>query len=531
MGAESKETSKLTLLLSSLKMALATMISRLLGLVREQVIAFYFGASGVTDAFYIAYRIPNLLRDLFAEGAFSAAFVPEFTGENQKGLERANDLLWKLFMALAMVTGLISALTFIFAPQVVHLFAPSYGTETEQFMLTVNLVKIMAPFLLFVSLAALIMGALNSLKVFFLPSLAPATFNISMIASMVIGINWLRDEGMPGIYALGVGVFLGGIVQGLFQLPKLYEKGFRMKILNPTKVWKDPRVQKVFIKLGPGLVGFAATQINLVVTTALASGAGLGAVSWLTFGFRIFQLPVGVLGVSVANSNMVHFSSSWKTGNFADAKKVLKDSFALSLLALIPAAIVLAGLSDLAVKILFERGKFDALDTQNTAVALRYYLLGLPFYGIYKLLVPVFYTLDRQKVPVYCSIFSIIANIIFCVSLVDAWGYKVLALGTTLSMILNSGLQFLILKKELQLPWGIAFNLKNLKTILAGSACFLSIVFSNLLPLNFGDSLFGLSLTLVLKAFICIGIYFLGLALMGERQVLRSVVDKFRASR
>lgn len=529
MSTESKSQAKKSLLASSAKMAGATSISRVLGLVREQVIAFYFGATGSTDAFFVAYRIPNLLRDLFAEGAFSSAFVPEFTEEKQKSLESANNLLWKLFFSLLITTGFISLLTFIFAEEVVGVFAPKFKEMPEVFDLTVQLVRIMSPFLLAVSLAALFMGALNSLKVFFLPALAPATFNISMILSMVFGIGFLRDQGMPGVYALGVGVLIGGVVQGLFQLPKLFKLGFRFQIHNPFSVFQDSRVNKVFKKLGPGLLGFAATQINLIVTTILASGAGIGAVSWLSYGFRIFQLPVGVLGVSVAGSNLVHFSEAWKLGHKKEAIEVLRSSISIIFLVLIPAALIGIFLSNLTMEILFERGEFDALDSKNSALALRYYLYGLPFYGLYKLFVPVFYTLDEQRKPVTISAFCVGFNIVFCLLTVDQYGFQVLALGTTISMILNSILQFYFLKNSLGFSLEIIFNLRNLKIFLSGGICLVSGFLFNYLGISQPEKTLLAQIPVLLLQFIFLaGTYGSALLLLGERKTLGKLVRKFR---
>src|SRR5690606_15090627 len=205
---------------------------------------------------------------------------------------------------------------------------------------------------------------------------------------------------------------------------------YKFKPTMPKKVL-NPHSKKVFRKLGPGLIGFAATQVNLLINTILASGTVVGAVSWLSYSFRLFQLPVGILSVSLGNSNLVHFSNAWKEGKEKEAKEYLLSSYFLSYLFILPAFIVLYVLSDEIVKIIFERGRFDAVATLMTAKALRWYALGLPFYGIYKILVPTFYAIDRQKIPVYSSIASIIVNIIFCVALTPIYGFEVLALGTT----------------------------------------------------------------------------------------------------
>ncbi|MDH5415304.1 MAG: murein biosynthesis integral membrane protein MurJ, partial [Flavobacteriaceae bacterium] len=311
-----KLSSKLTVFLSSMKMAIATFCSRILGLVREQFIAYFFGASGFTDAFLIAYRIPNLLRDLFAEGAFSSAFVPTFVDANLKSKEEARKLLWALFILLSMVSLVISGLIIAFTPEIVNLFAPTFKEDIAKFDLTITLTRIMAPFLCFISVAALFMGVLNSLKIFFVPSFAPVFFNVAMILSMLVFPPLLIERGMEPIISLGFGVFLGGILQGLVQFPLIIKNGY-----GPTRPGKifSQQTKKVLFLLGPGLLGFAASQINLIINTILASSTVVGAVSWLSFSFRLFQLPVGILSVSIGNSNLVLFSKAWKAGEKEEA--------------------------------------------------------------------------------------------------------------------------------------------------------------------------------------------------------------------
>ncbi len=502
-------------------MGIATLLSRMLGLVREQVMAFYFGASGLTDAFLVAYRIPNLLRDLFAEGAFSSAFVPTFTEARKEKEERAKTLLWSLFVLLLLVTGALSLGIYIFADDIVRLFAPSFLKNPAKFKLTVELVQIMAPFLLLVSLAALFMGALNSLKVFFIPSLAPAVFNIVMISSMVIGANYLWGDFEP-IKALAIGVVLGGVAQGLMQVPMLFKKGYL-----PRKIEiHDPRVKIVFKKLGPGLIGFAATQINLIINTVLASSAGVGAVSWLSYAFRLFQFPVGVVGVSVANSNLVHFSDAWKENNKEQAMEILKSSILISLFGLILSLALLGALSEITVSLIFERGRFTLLDTRNTSIALNFYLLGLPFYGLYKILVPVFYTIDRQNIPVVCSIGGIIFNIVFCVSLVDTYGYSVLALGTSLSIFLNSMAQFIVLKRITGSTWELLINKRNIKILVSGILSFallkwLSLFFAPMLKV-FSYKLLGLGALGAIGVFSYLSLLYI----FGERELIQRVLGK-----
>jgi len=305
-------TSTKKVLFSSAKMAIATFSSRILGLVREQAIAAVFGASGLTDAFQIAYRIPNMLRDLFAEGAFSSAFVPTFTGLRLKNEKLAKSLLWSMAVLLVLITGVLSTVIIIYAPEIILMLTKEvFNSDAARFNITVQLVRIMAPFLVLISLAALFMGALNTLKVFFVPSFAPALFNVAMIACIFLLPERLKIWGHHPILSLGIGVMLGGFVQMIVQLPILFKKGYGPQ--GPINL-VNTESKLILNRLGIGTVGIAATQINVIVTTILATGTVVGAVSWLTFAFRLFQFPVGILSVSIAGSNLVHFSDAWKSG-------------------------------------------------------------------------------------------------------------------------------------------------------------------------------------------------------------------------
>jgi putative peptidoglycan lipid II flippase len=446
-------------------MAIATFCSRILGLVREQFIAYLFGASGFTDAFLVAYRIPNLLRDLFAEGAFSAAFVPTFVDANLKNKEEARKLLWSLFCLLMFVSLTIAGFICFFTPELIHLFAPTFHEDPAKFEVTVWLTRIMSPFLCFISIAALFMGVLNSLKIFFLPSFAPAFFNIVMILSMSLLPGYFISKGIEPILSLGVGVLLGGLAQALVQFPLIMRQGYGPTI--PGKIFSK-QTKKVLVLLGPGLLGFAASQINLIVNTILASSTVVGAVSWLSFAFRLFQLPVGILSVSIGNSNLVHFSKAWKNGETQEAKNLLGSSYFLSFFLVIPATVALVTCADEMINVIFEHGQFEHTSTLMTAKALRWYAIGLPMYSIYKIFVPTFYAIDRQKIPVLCSIFGIVVNIIFCVLLTPVYGFEVLAVGTSLSMFLNTYLQGHILKKDLVLPLKTFLNLRLVKILLCG---------------------------------------------------------------
>lgn len=513
----------MSILRSSAKMAVATFLSRILGLVREQVMAAYFGASGITDAFLVAYRIPNLLRDLFAEGAFSSAFVPTFVEANQESQQKSRELMWSLFWLLTLITGTICLAIMIFAPELISIFAPAFKADPKKFEITVNLTRIMAPFLTFVSLAALFMGVLNSLKVFFMPALAPAFYNICSITSMLTLSGILHANGYHPIYSLGIGAMLGGFMQAAVQIPHIWRRGF--KPIWPKEFW-SPRAKKIVKLIGPGLIGFAATQINLLITTILATGAMVGATSWLNYSFRLFQLPVGILSVSIGQSTLVHFSEAWKRKDEKAAKDSLAQSYYLSFLTVMPALVILYCLSEEIVNLIFERGQFSRESTLRTAEALRMYALGLPFYGLYKIWVPTFYALDRQKIPVIASIASILFNIVFCVTLTPVFGFKILALGTTLSVLVNSAFQSWVLKKDLDLGWNFFFSNRLLKVL--GATVGAAIIVETLLKVEF------FHLPFINKCFhlgaqiLAVGaLYASFLVLMGERKAVNVLLEKF----
>jgi len=514
----------LSLIFASLKMALATFSSRILGLVREQVMAATFGASGITDAFTVAYRVPNMLRDLFAEGAFSSAFVPIFTKARIESEETARTLLWSMGILLSLITLSVMGIVIIFAPEVVELMTDSdFVADQERYLLTVQMVKIMAPFLTLISLAALFMGALNSLKMFFVPALAPALFNIVMIASMIGLPSVLIARGHHPALSLALGVIGGGIVQMGLQVPLIFAKGF-----GPTGNWQffGPLTKSILNRLGIGTIGIAATQINVLITTILATGTVIGAVSWLTYAFRLFQFPIGILSVSIAGSNLVHFSEAWKDNDGDEARRLLKTSYNMSWLVIVPAFALLMSLSLETVHLVFERGAFERSDTLNSAMALRQYLWGLPFYGLYKIFAPTFFSIDRPKVPVFISITSIIANIIFCLIMVPKYGFSILALGTSLSMLLNCTLQAIFLNKYLELGFAFFFNIRLFKFLIAGGFCFFvtDSLRGNLYLLGDGLIQRGLGYFACCAAgALC---YFLLLAISGEAKLLKRLIKK-----
>jgi len=510
-----------SLLKSTAVMGSATFLSRILGLVREQLMAGVFGASGLTDAFLVAYRIPNLLRDLFAEGAFSSAFVPVLTEvKENEGPEKARSMFWSLFFLLLLITGFFAVSIIVFAPELINLFAPSFKADPEKFKLATELVQIMAPYLVLVSVAALFMGGLNTAKVFFLPALAPAFFNIAMILSMLILPTVLIAQGHYAIFALGIGVILGGFSQMLLQVFFLKKHGLGFKL--PKEILTE-KTKKVLILLGPGLIGFAATQLNLIVNTILASGTVVGAVSWLSYAFRLFHFPVGIVNVPLGNSHLVHFSQAWKKGERNNSLAYLTQSYNSSWMVMSLATALLLALAPLMVQVVFEHGKFTSFDTEQTSLLLRLYAIGLPFYGLYKIFVPSFYTLDLQKIPVRTSVVSVLINIVFCLSLTETYSFPVLALGTSLSMILNVGTQGFLLGKRLEVGPGFYFTPQVFKSIFSAVLVTAATRYSyqGLAPAlsGFFHQALALGLLILGSSILYMGLLYI----LGERKIIQEI--------
>ncbi len=440
-GQEFSGVSSGSVFKSAALMGAATFISRIMGLVREQVFAFLFGAGNATDAFNIAFRIPNLLRDLFAEGAMSAALVPTFTRVRiEEGDRRAWRVAGLVFRVLGVVVSVLAIIGFIFAPQLVELYASAYREVPGKFELTVTLTRIIFPFFPLVALAAAFMGILNACGVFFLPAFASALFNIvSVVTGVALYFVCVRTSVEP-IIAMAVGVVAGGIVQAGCQLPALYRAGYKwVKENTPNQAtWsRDPALKTMLWMILPGTIGLAATQVNILVNSVLATSQGPGAVSWLNYAFRLMQFPIGVFGVSLAAATLPRVSKLWVMGDLAGVRDNLRASLGQVFAINLPAS---AGLAFLAVPILeliFQYGRFSASDTQATAQALMAYSVGLAAYSGVKVLVPAFYAMGNTRIPVVSSILSVALTIALNVFMVQKLGYWGLALGTSIAAIFN----------------------------------------------------------------------------------------------
>ncbi len=423
----------------------AVLLSRVSGLARETVFAGLFGSGLAYDAFVAAFRIPNLLRDLLAEGALSSAFVTTFSqtlSANGKGA--AHDLSNRLATLLVPLLALICIFGVLFAPQLVGLLFPGFAQIDGKMELTVTLTRIMMPFLLFIALAAKAMGVLNSQGRFGIPALASAVFNITLIAAgLFLGFVVGPSLGIEPIKGMAIGALLGGMVQYYFQVPELRRLGLRFR---PTFDFADPALRQVLRLMGPAVIGAAAVQVNVMVNSIFASeitgpsGDVInGPVAWLSYAFRFMQLPLGLFGVAIASATLPTISRHAGSGRIADFRETLSRSLGLVFLLTVPSAVGLIVLSRPIVGVIFQRGEFSASDTEQTALGLSYYCIGLAGYAAIKVLTPAFYALDNVRIPVAISVFSILLNygLNWMFLKEFGWGHWALALSTSLVATLN----------------------------------------------------------------------------------------------
>jgi len=412
---------------------LAVFISRILGLVREQVLAYYFGAGKAMDAFVVGYRIPNLLRDLFAEGALAGAFVKVFTARTEKeGLNAAFKKASILLCNFLLILILVVALGIVLAPQIVSLMAGAFKEDPSKFELAVGLTRLMMPFLLFISLSAIFAGLLNSLGVFFWPSLSSGFFNLSSIIIGVSGYYLLSALGYEPIYAMALGVTLGGLLQALMQYPLLRKKGFSFKLKIDFAL---PEFREVLRLILPVVIGFSAVQINIFINTFFATSCGEGAVSWYSYAFRIMYVPLGLFGVGLSQALLPELTRKITIGEVDSARETLGRALVVSLSLSLPSALGLFFLSQEIVSLLFERGAFKALDTFFTSEILKIFSLALPFYGLSKTLIPLFYALNRTHFPALGSFLAVFLNLFVILLSIEALGIKGVALGTTSGLL------------------------------------------------------------------------------------------------
>jgi len=425
----------------------ATLASRILGLARDQVLAALFGASDQMDAFVVAFRIPNLARTLFAEGALSSAFIPTFTRHlARNGKEDAWRVGNNVLNLLVATAGALVAAAIVFAPQIVRVFAGDFAHVPGKLELTISLTRVMLPFLVLAAVASAIMGMLNSLHHFFLPALAPAAFNIATIACALFLVPVMPRLGLAPIVAIAVAALLGGLGQIAIQLPSLRREGFRY---SPLFNLRDSGVRQVLLLMGPGTIGLAATQVNIFVNTLLATTQGTGAVSWLAYAFRLMYLPIGLFGVSIGTAVLPAVSRHAAADDRDGMRHTLARGLAMMLMVNVPATVGLLVLAPSIVRLLFEHGQFRAVDTVATASAVRLYAVGLVGYSAARITSPAFYAINRSRVPVLVSLGTIALNIVLSLVFVRLFGFAGLALSTSIAAIANAAALLWLLHEHL----------------------------------------------------------------------------------
>lgn len=408
-----------SLLRGVLSFSAMTMVSRVLGLVRDIAINTVFGATAATDAFWVASRIPNFMRRLFAEGSFSTAFVPVFTQVKQTDSHaHLKDLTARTMGTLGGVLLIVTALGVMFAPQVTAVFSPGAIDQPQKFALTVDLLRLTFPFLLFVSLTALAAGALNSFHRFALPALTPVILNLCMIA----GALWLAPRLGTPILALGWAILAGGILQLLFLLPSLH----RLDLLAwPRWGWHHADVRKIMRLMVPTLFGSSVAQVNLLLDTVIASLLITGSQTWLSQSARFLELPLGVFGVALGTVILPALSRHHVDTDREGFSRALDWALRVACLIAFPAMFALLWLAEPLVATLFQHGQFTAFDTHMATLSIMAFSCGLPAYALVKVLLPAFYSRQDTTTPVRAGVIALIVNMllnmVFIVALFELW--------------------------------------------------------------------------------------------------------------
>lgn len=420
---------------AAFSVGIAIAISRVLGLVREMVLARYFGAGLHTDAFNIAYRIPNLLRDLFAEGALSSAFIPTFIRRLTKdGKEQAWLLANRILNGLLVILGVLT-LVFIFGAKLfVYALASGYASNPEKFQLTVQMTRIMSPFLLWISLAAVVMAMLNACGRFFVPAMASSAFNICCILAGIFLSPFLPRYGLQPIVSMALGALVGGMSQFFVMVPSAYATGFRYRF---TLNFSDPGLRHIAQLLVPAVIGLSATQVNTVVDSQLASLFGNGPVSWLNYGFRLIQLPIGVFGIAIATSTLTAASHHVAANAGEKLRQTVDSSLKLAACLTFPATVGLITFRREIVQLLYEGGRFLPEHTLETSRVVVMYALGLFAYSAVKILAPVFYAMNDARTPVRISVVSVAVKIVLNFALIRPLRFLGLPLATSVASWLN----------------------------------------------------------------------------------------------
>jgi len=421
----------------------ATLLSRVLGFVRDMAFAWLFGAGMMADAFFVAFRIPSTLRELLGEGALSAAFIPAFSRTaTREGRQAAWDLASVVMGTLVVVLAAVTVLGILLAPWIVHVLAPGFAETPGKLALTIQLLRVMFPYIFLVGLAALFMAILNSLGHFLTPALSPTVLNVAIIVAALVIAPRVSNPVVP----LAVAVVVGGAGQLLIQVPSAMARGWRPRLrLAPG----DPRVREIARLMTPGVGGLAITQINFFVGTFLASFLAQGSVAALTYAFRLVQFPIGVVGVAIATGALPVMAAAFAKEAVGDMKAALQGSMRLAIFLTLPAMVGLLVFGLPIVHVLFERGAFTRPVTILTADILLAYTLGLVFYICNRILAPAFYAMQDTWTPMRTGMLAVGVNIAASILLMRHLGAAGLALATAVASAANLLLLFTSLRRRI----------------------------------------------------------------------------------
>ena len=422
---------------------LATLTSRILGFVRDVVVARAFGAGPLTDAFFVAFRIPNLFRRLLAEGALSTAFIPVFTDYlATRPRAEFNRMLRAVAGGLLLTLCAVSAVGALLAPWLVAVMAPGFSAVPEQLRLATTLTRLMFPYLIFVGLAALAMGVLNAHRRFFTSALGPAALNVGMIAAVLL----LASRLPVPVLALAVGVLVGGLGQFAIQLPEVRAAGAP---LRPSAEFSHPALGRIARLLGPTVFGLAAVQLNVFVNTLLASLLPGGSISFLYYADRVVEFPLGVFGIAVASASLPVMAEQAARRDLRGLGETVNFALRLSCFVAVPASVGLWLLREPITRVLFERGRFGAEETQATAWALGFYALGLTAFAAVRIAAQAFYALGDTRTPVKAGIAAVGLNVAVAVALMGPLRHGGLALAASVSAAANLAVLLWLLRQRL----------------------------------------------------------------------------------
>lgn len=421
---------------SSLVFSVMTFLSRVLGFVRDVTAAFIFGASPGYDAFVLSFRIPNLMRRLFAEGAFSQAFVPVLSEyQTHKSPDEVKVFVNHIAGNLALVLGIVTVLGVICAPLFIYLFAPGFDTEGPRHVLATDMLRITFPYIFFISLTALSGGLLNTYGNFSIPAITPVLLNISLIGASCLLSPHMENPEM----ALAWGVLVAGIAQLLFQIPFLYKIGIMPR---PQINWSDPAVRRVLLLMPPAIFGAAISQITLLVDSLFASFLVAGSISWLYYADRLMEFPLGIIGVGIATVILPSLSRQHAKGSKQEFAKTLDWSVRCTLLIGVPAMLGLLLLAGPLVATLFQSGKFSDRDVIMTQQSLMGYSLAVLGIMLAKIFSSAFYATQNIKTPVKISMLILVINVSLNALLITKFAHVGLAMATSLTSLINAGLLY-----------------------------------------------------------------------------------------